>query len=147
MRPLTADEQQTVERRRAQLRQMQDEVRPRVIELAEFVTRASPDIATALGYDRPERAADEPEVFLPALDAWLADEDLADADREALTWLHVRLMYVIVAYLGRVHGGVWEVEDDPASPLFAQLVVRRWGDDTPAEVAIAPATVAHAILT
>jgi len=118
MRPLTADERQAVARRQAQLYEMQAEVHPCVIELATFVAQVSPDITTALAYDRPDAAADEPEAFLPVLDAWLANEDFMDANREDLLWLHTRLMYFVVAYLRRLHGGVWEIDEDPDSPLF-----------------------------
>ncbi len=141
MRALTPDEQQALADRQAHFEAFVDEMRPCVVGLAEGVVEAAPDLARAYRYALPDDAAADPTSFLPLLDAWLRDEDVAAAAVDDRVWLSVHLMYVVAYYLQQVHGATLRVEDNPDSPFFADYVAQ-----LPTGAAIDPAIFARNLL-
>ncbi len=141
MRALTPDEQQTLADRQAHLEAFVDEMRPCVAGLAEAVVEAAPDLARAYRHAAPDATVADPTRFLPLLDAWLRDEDVAAASVDDRVWLSVHLMYVVAYYLQQAHGATLRVEDNPDSPFFADYVAQ-----LPTGATVDPALFAHNLL-
>jgi len=123
MRALTPDEQQALAAGQAHFEAFVDEMRPGVVGLAEGIVEVAPDLARAYRYAVPDAAVD-PAPFLPLLDAWLRDEDVAAASVDDRVWLSVHLTYFVAHYLQQVHGATLRVEDNPDSPFFADYVAQ-----------------------
>ena len=78
------------------------------------------DFAERLGFAEPYRILNEPERFLPGLDAWLQRQEVSSNDR---AWLLARLAYYVGEYLVVRYSGSWSVNDIEGSRYFGRYVV------------------------
>jgi hypothetical protein len=109
MRALTEEEKQTYERRKAML--------------DEFVSESMPvmaDFAERLGLPEPTMIVNDPESYLPAIDAFMRNQVVKPDDR---VWIITRLMYIVGEVLIQRLGGIWLLNDIPDSKFFLKYVV------------------------
>lgn len=109
MSSLTPDQRRLLKRRQARFDDFFYELAP---VLVEFIRR--------LEMPEPERVMVNAASYLPDLDSWL-QEQVVKPDDEA--WLMARLTYFIGEYYVQRLDGLWFVNEDPRSPLFARYVV------------------------
>lgn len=109
MHNLTPDERHLLNRRLAQFDEFFDELVPVLVEFIRLLEL--PD---------PHRVMTDAADYLPAVDLWVQRQVLKTDDE---VWLLVRLTYFIGEYYIQRFGGIWFVQEDPKSPLFARYVV------------------------
>jgi hypothetical protein len=82
------------------------------------------DFFTRLGCPEPTAVLNEPERFLPFLDFWMRDQDIALEDR---TWILTRLGYFIGQFFLIRFSGSWLLNEIPDSRFFLRFVVGQFG--------------------
>src|SRR4051794_440911 len=109
MRALTEEERETYERRKATFDAFVSE---RLPVMADFAER--------LGLPEPTMIVNDPESYLPAIDAFMRNQVVKPDDR---IWIITRLMYIVGEVLIQRLGGIWLLSDIPDSKFFLKYVV------------------------
>ena len=112
MRELTAKEVEIRTKRRKAFRSFVADIKPAIIEFAEFV-----------GVENPQTAVEQPDKFLQVLEAFLKAEDISELEQKDREWLHLRLMYFIGQLLLHRYGGIWFLNENPEAKSFLRYVV------------------------
>lgn len=109
MRELTPEERELLRRREALAEQVISERMP---VLAEF--------AAALGLADPPLIVNDPESYLPYINAFMRNQIVEEHDR---AWATTRVAYLIGEVLVQRLGGRWFLNPIPDSRYFARVVV------------------------
>lgn len=112
MRELTAEEVEIRTKRRKAFRSFVADIKPAVLEFAEFI-----------GVENPQTAVEQPENFLKVLEAFLKVEDVSELEQKDKEWLHLRLMYFIGQLLLHRYGGIWFLNENLEAKSFLRYVV------------------------
>jgi hypothetical protein len=100
------------------------------------------DLAAAAGCQGPDAVASDPEKALAIIDPWLKTVQFGKLPQDDLMWMRVRIMYLVGEVLIARYGGQWEVQDDPASDLYGDIVVASFRNGIPFETILSPARTA-----
>jgi len=109
---MSPEEMNTLRERKEGLDEFMSEVRPRVLELAEFS-----------GATDAESSLDNPDALIPLLNDFWKRYDFKAITQNQSIWLGTRVMCFIGMICLHRYGGRWYVQDDPDVDFFLQYVV------------------------
>lgn len=133
MRELTATEVELRTKRRKAFRSFVADIKPAIMEFAEFV-----------GVENPQTAVEQPEKFLKVLEAFLKAEEISELEQKDKEWLHLKLMYFIGQLLLDRYGGIWFLNENPESKSFLRYVVGYFEKGSvPKDLSVDPFSVAE----
>lgn len=109
MRELTENQKAELQRRKATFDEFFQESVPVLVDFIE-----------SLELPDAWRVAYEPDLFLPAVDAWTSKQEVTPED---WVWVVTRIGYFIGYVFTERLGGHWLVDENPDSPHFAHYIV------------------------
>jgi hypothetical protein len=109
---MTPGEMNTLRERKEGLDEFISEIRPRVLELAEFS-----------GATNAESYLANPDDLIPILDNFWKRDDFKAITQNQFIWLGTRIMCFIGMLCLHRYGGRWYVQDDPDVDFYLQYVV------------------------
>ena len=133
MRPLTDKELELRDRRRNGFEEFLSE---RMDILADF--------ARALGLSTPPMIVNDPERYLPGIDAFMQTTAVEPKDR---AWITTRLGYLVGEVLIQRLGGAWLLCEVPESKFFLRYVVGEFSAVKNSNAIADPFLVAHTLLS
>jgi hypothetical protein len=133
MRSLTNEEEELIERRRADFEKVLHERMPVLTEFMKLLNLPNPPMVLV-----------NADHYLASLDQWMKDQDISSNDR---VWIHTRIGYYIGEYFVQRLSGHWFVNDVIDSRFFAMYVVGEFHNIQNPNAMIDPFRIANDFLS